>query len=155
MSFQLFEAHVPQGANPRQNFSQAANRFFAIRAAAIVFAGSQLVLDHGIADHQLDGIGNQERFKAQRAAIEHQRVVFLPVQGNELVHDPDARADELVFCFLAELRQSHAVRRPARLTGERQSCRNLDRCRRAESRAHGDFALNKQIRSAKLESSLL
>ena len=78
------------------------------------------MLDHGVADHEFDGIGNQEGFKGQRAAIEHKRVVLLPVQGNELVHDADASADEFVFCFLAKLRQLDAVRRPAGLIGESQ-----------------------------------
>ena len=120
MLFQLIEADVAQSANAGKNRGKAADGFFAIRAAAIVFAGGELVLDHGVANHQLDGIGNQEGFKGQRAAIEHQRVVLYAVQGNELVHDADTSSDKFVFRFLAKLRQLDAVRRPAGLIGESQ-----------------------------------
>src|SRR5580704_9259237 len=56
--FQLIEADVSQSANPWQNSGQAANGFFAFLAATIVFAGSEFVLDHGVADHEFDGFWN-------------------------------------------------------------------------------------------------
>src|SRR5579859_1865799 len=124
-------------------------------APAIVFAGGQFVLDHGVADHELDGIGNQERFEAQRAAIEHQGVVLLSVQGNKLVHDADTSSDEFVFRSLAKQRQLDVIRRSARLTGESQRGCYFNGCGRTKTRTHGDFTFNEKIRTAEAKPRLV
>src|SRR5271154_6185988 len=63
MLLKLLEANISECTDLRQDSSEPADSLFTIRATAIVLAGGQFVFDHGIADNQFYGIGNQERFK--------------------------------------------------------------------------------------------
>jgi len=50
------------------------------RAARIVLAGSKFVLDHGVADHQLEILWNFDEFVLRRAAIQQKRMCRAPKQ---------------------------------------------------------------------------
>src|ERR1700733_14540186 len=148
MLLQLLQRHIAQRFNPRQNRRQPPHRLFAIRTPPIVFARRQLVLHHRVADNQLHRIRYYQRLKRQRSAIEQQRVIFLAVQRDKLIHDSHARADKLVLGSAAQSRELQSIRMRPRRIRKRQRRRNFDRRRRTQPRAHRHFALDQEIRAA-------
>jgi len=109
MFIELSKRDVAKGANLRECFAEDSNALLTFRAARIVLAGSKFVLDHGVADHQLEILWNFDEFVLRRAAIQQKRMCRAPKAGNKLVHDSHARADKFVLCFLAQLSQFRAV----------------------------------------------
>ncbi len=103
--FQIGDRNVAQRADSRQVGLQEFHPLLAVRSAAVVFSRSQFVSYHAVAYHQPEIMRQRQQLIFKGAAIEHQRMPSGAVNGDELVHDPAACADEFVFRLLAKLRQ--------------------------------------------------
>ena len=103
------KSHVPEGADSGYNSAQAVNALFALGAAAIVFTGSDFVLDHGVTDDELNGGRRLHGFVFERTAVEQKRIRGPAKARNELIHDANVRADKFVLGFLTKASQLLAI----------------------------------------------
>jgi len=155
MLLELSERNVAKRRNAGKSGGKAADGFFALGAAAVVFAGGKFVLDAGIADREPDGRGQGEGFKLEGTAIELEGMRRLTVKRDELVHDANAGAGEIVFGVLAESCELDRVNGMAREIEQGERRGNLDGSRGTEAHAEGNITCNQDICSGQLDASLL
>ena len=103
--FQRVGGGVSQGRHA-ENFCGG----FALRATAGVFAVGELMFDIGVGDEQLDGrVIHGHEFGFARTAIEQQKMIFAPHDGNELVHDAAGNPGKFVLGLLAKQRLFNGI----------------------------------------------
>src|SRR5258707_4863632 len=73
----------------------------ALRAPLVVFTRGYAMPHHGIANHESHAGRNGYLLKLQGPAIQAQPMIPFAVYGNELIHDPAARAYKFIFRPLA------------------------------------------------------
>src|SRR5579862_2135682 len=127
---------------------------FALRSPLVIGTGSEIMLDHGVADNQPNVVRNRYEFEFERAAVEQQSLLLVGHRGNELIHDANASANELVFRLATQLGkigqgQSNFVER-----GEGESGSNFDGRGRTQPRADGNFSVNKQVCAGQIAAAL-
>ena len=152
---QQFQRHIPQSSHRRIPLRKEAHSCFAFFAASVVRTRGEIMLDHGVADHELNAGGDRNELEFQRSAIEKESMSRSSHAGHELVHDSNPRADESIFGALAELRevgQGHPNSAEAR-QGQRRC--NFQGRGGTQSRADWHFAVNEQIRSLKFVTTQL
>src|SRR5450755_2462382 len=105
------------------------------------------MLDHRIADHELQPRGNWHELEIKRAAVEKKSVTSLSHAGDELIHDADLGANKGVLRGATQFgdfgqRQSGVIQ-----AEYRQSRRYFQSSRRAQTCADWHFSMHEQVRA--------
>ena len=107
-----FGRHISQRADGRVCLGEKSNCLLTFFAPLVVSTGREIVLDHGVADHELNPAGEWSELKFERAAIQQQRVPGLAHARYELIHNADSGAHKFVLGLAAkfcDLRQGQLL----------------------------------------------
>src|SRR6266478_4216177 len=86
-------------------------RAAAIFAAAMVFGTGEFVSHHGVTNNEAGLRWQPHGAIRERAAIEHQGMIFATKTGNKLVHDAARHAHKVIFGALAKKRQLYGLQK--------------------------------------------
>ena len=107
----LIQRYVPEGSETRNESRQRQDARFAFFSSAIVFARSQRMSHHGIADYQPHVRRKRQLASFERPAVQENGAIRAGVAGRELIHDAATDSGEFVFRSLAQKRNLSPVHR--------------------------------------------
>ena len=103
------------------------------------------MFDSRVANDQLDTLRDREKLGIKRATIQHQRGAGPAVRGDELIHDADTGAHELVFRMAAGQGELGAINAGVIDIEERVTGRDFDGCGGAQSRSHRHLPTHEDV----------
>src|SRR5580700_559399 len=152
---QLSNRKIAKSTNLRVPLGKDPYAFLALLAPPVVLPACVLMLDHGIADHQLYGAGNRDELEIKRTAIEKKYVAGFSQAGDKLVHDADPSSNKSVLSALAEFGHVLQWEGFAVETKECKRAGHFNSRRRTEARADGYFALHEYVCGPRSLAALL